>query len=77
MEEAFPLQMNDFERRLERELRQMLDPVVATRPPTARGPFKRVRAPLLAVVVPFERVTVFGGAVVEMIPVAVEYPAVP
>jgi hypothetical protein len=69
--------MNDFERRLERELRQMLDPVVATRPPTPRGPFKRVRTPLLVLVAPFERATVFGGAAAEMIPVPIEQPAVP
>jgi hypothetical protein len=67
--------MNDFERRLESELRQMLDPVVATRPPTFRGSSKRVRTPLLAVVAPFEKATVFGGTA-EMIPVAVEHPAV-
>lgn len=67
--------MNDFDRRLENQLRQMLDPVVATRPPTRRGPFKRVRKPLLAVVAPLET-TVFGGALAEMIPVAVEQPAV-
>jgi len=35
--EAFLLQMNDFDRYLEHELRQMLDPVVARRPPTRRG----------------------------------------
>lgn len=68
--------MNDFDRLLETQLRQMLDPVVATPPPTPRGPFKRFRKPLLAVVAPFET-TVLGGAVAEMIPVAIEQPAVP
>ena len=29
--------MNDFDTLLEQELRRMLDPVVATRPPTRRG----------------------------------------
>lgn len=77
MQETFLLQMNDFERRLESELRQMLDPVVATRPPARRGPFKRVRTSPLAVVAPLERATVFGGAAAEMIPVPVEQPAVP
>lgn len=78
MQETFLLQMNDFERRLERELRQMLDPVVATRPPTHRGPFKRGRrTPLLAVVAQLEKATVFGGAAAEMIPVPVEQPAAP
>jgi hypothetical protein len=77
LQEAFLLQMNDFERRLESELRRMLDPVVATRPPKRRGAFKRVQTSLLAVVAPFERVGVLGGAAAEMIPVAVELPAVP
>ena len=40
--EAFLLQMNDFDRFLEQELRQMLDPVVAAVPP-ARG--ERLRRP--------------------------------
>jgi len=68
--------MNDFDLLLETQLRLMLDPVVASRPPTPRG--NRVRKPLLAVVVP-PYATVFGGAVAEMIPipVAVEQPAVP
>lgn len=76
MQEAFLLQMNDFDRQLENQLRQMLDPVVATRPPTRRGRLKRVRQPLLAVVAPFET-AVLGRAAAEMIPVAVEHPAVP
>ena len=33
MQEAFLLQMNDFDRFLETQLKGMLDPVVATRPP--------------------------------------------
>jgi hypothetical protein len=49
----------------------MLDPVVATRPPTPRG--KRDRKPYLAVLAPIEA-TVFGGVVA--IPVAVEHQAV-
>lgn len=49
MREAFLVQMNDFDRFLEFELRQMLDPVVASRAP------RRVRRktnglPVLAVV---------------------------
>jgi len=35
--EAFLLQMNDFDRFLEMRLREMLDPVVARRPPMRRG----------------------------------------
>jgi hypothetical protein len=65
--------MNDFDRLLEIRLRQMLDPVVVTRPPTRRDPSKRDRKPLFVVVAPLET-TVFGGAVA--IPVAVERPAV-
>lgn len=67
--------MNDFDRLLEIKLRQMLDPVVATRPPTRRGPFQGTPTPLLAVEAPFSA-AVLGGAVAEMIPVAVEQPAV-
>jgi len=39
--EAFLLQMNDFDILLERKLRQMLDPVVAQRPPVRRGRLNR------------------------------------
>jgi hypothetical protein len=54
--EAFLIQMNDFDRYLESELRQMLDPVV-----TVRAPHRRWRKgsglPLLAVVTaPIEKV---------------------
>ena len=37
MWEAFLLQMNDFDSLLELQLRHMLDPVVAQRPPARRG----------------------------------------
>ena len=37
MREAFPLQMNDFDRRLERELAWMLDRVVRTPAPPRIG----------------------------------------
>ena len=37
MREAFPLQMNDFDRRLERELAWMLDTVVRKPAPPRRG----------------------------------------
>ena len=49
MREAFLLQMNDFDRFLEFELRQMLDPVVALSAPR-RGRRKSTGSPLLAVV---------------------------
>ena len=48
MQEAFLLQMNDFDRFLETQLRRMLDPVVTTRPPT-RGRGHRAPDPILAV----------------------------
>jgi len=35
--EAFLLQMNDFDRYLELELRDLLDPITGTRPPARRG----------------------------------------
>ena len=47
--EAFLLQMNDFDRLLELKLRQMLDPVVATPPPSRRGRLSRPRKPILAI----------------------------
>jgi hypothetical protein len=49
--EAFLLQMNEFDRFLEVELRLMLDPVVVARPPT-RGGLRGPRKPVLAVVPP-------------------------
>ena len=49
MWETFLLQMNEFDQFLELKLRQMLDPVVATRPPTRRGRLKRPQKPILAV----------------------------
>jgi hypothetical protein len=48
LQEAFLLQMNDFDRYLEAQLRRMLDPVVATRPPT-RGRGRKAPEPSLAV----------------------------
>lgn len=75
LHEALLLQMNDFDRLLEIKLRQMLDPVVATPPPARRGPFKGTPTPVLAVEAPFSTAGL-GGAVAEMIPVAVEQPAV-
>jgi hypothetical protein len=71
LQEAFLVQMNDFDRLLDSKLRQMLDPVVATRPPTRRDPSKRVRKPILAVEVPRPA---FGGVMAEMIPVVVVEP---
>ena len=42
--EAFLLQMNDFDTLLEQDLRRMLDPVVARRPPSRRRPVSRQKA---------------------------------
>lgn len=54
MRYPFLIQMNDFDRYLEFELRHMLDPVVARRAPR-RGGRKSTLSPLLAVVaVPIE-----------------------
>ena len=52
MREAFLLQMNDFDRFLERQLRHMLDPVVATPAPSRRLLRKQTRRPMLTVEVP-------------------------
>ncbi len=49
MWEAFLLQMNDFDTTLEHELRRMLDPVVALRPPARRGRNKRTPEAVLSV----------------------------
>jgi hypothetical protein len=59
--EAFLLQMNDFDRYLEIELKLMLDPVVVRRPPTRKG---RKEAPALLVL------PVAEALAVEPIPVA-------
>jgi len=64
LQEAFLLQMNDFDRFLETQLRRMLDPVVDTRPP-ARGRGHRAPEPSLAVKPP-ELV-----AAVEAVPVTI------
>jgi hypothetical protein len=71
LKEAFLIQMNDFDRLLDSKLRQMLDPVVANRPPIRRDPSKGVRKPLLVVAVPLPA---FGGVVAEMIPAVVVEP---
>jgi len=67
LQETFLLQMNDFDRLLEIKLRQMLDPVVATKPPRGGG-WKRGRKPVLALQAPLD-IAALGGAVAEAIPV--------
>jgi len=51
LEEAFLLQMNEFDRFLETQLRRMLDPVVATRPPP-RGRRQKAPEPVVLAVEP-------------------------
>lgn len=50
MWEAFLLQMNDFDRFLEVQLRQMLDPVAMSRPPARRGRLEGPHMPIVAIV---------------------------
>jgi hypothetical protein len=47
--EAFLLQMNDFDRFLEVQLRQMLDPVAMSQPPARRGRLEKPQTPILAI----------------------------
>ena len=70
MWEAFLLLMNDFDRLLQIELRQMLDPVVAAAAPTRRGRPKRRRFALGALTSPVELVAGSLPAV-EAVPVTV------
>lgn len=74
--EAFLLQMNDFDRFLETQLRQMLDPVTETpAPPFKAHRVRRPRTPLLTVVtVPIELVAAEAAAIGEpaVVPVPVE-----
>jgi hypothetical protein len=67
--EAFLLQMNDFDKFLDLQLRNMLDPVVATPAPPRRNRRPRLRRPIRAVATPIELETI---SVVE--PVAVTVP---
>ncbi len=53
MWEAFLLQMNDFDLFLEQELREMLDPIVAQRPPR-RGRQSRIEVVLALEPAPVE-----------------------
>ncbi|HET7338114.1 MAG TPA: hypothetical protein VFK22_01085 [Candidatus Dormibacteraeota bacterium] len=62
--------MNDFDQFLELKLRQMLDPVVATKAPGRGSRRRRARRPTLTVEVPVVEL-------VEVIPVPVEHAVVP
>jgi hypothetical protein len=68
--EAFLLLMNDFDRLLQIELRQMLDPVVAAPAPTRKGQPNRKRFAIPALTSPVELVAASLPAV-EAIPVTV------
>jgi hypothetical protein len=71
--ETFLIQMNDFDRYLESELRQMLDPVVDAVAPSRRTWRKDSGLPLVAVVkAPIEKVAE-GLPVID--PVVVPVPA--
>jgi len=48
--EAFLLQMNDFDRFLEVQLRKILDPVAMSRPPARGGRLEKPQTPILAIV---------------------------
>ena len=65
--ETFLLQMNDFDQFLEVKLREMLDPVVATKAPARLSRRRRARRPVLTVEVP-------AAELPEVIPVAVGTP---
>ena len=72
MWEAFLLQMNDFDQYLETQLRDMLDPVVATPAPRRAGKRATARRPILAIEAPIEFVV---EAIPVIEPVAVAAPA--
>jgi hypothetical protein len=70
--EAFLLQMNDFDRFLESELRQMLDPVMETPAPPFKGR-RKARTPLLKVVTaPIELAADVVSTEPAVVPVPVE-----
>jgi hypothetical protein len=52
--EAFLLQMNDFDKFLDLQLRHMLDPIVATPAPPRRNRRPKAGRLILAVEAPFE-----------------------
>ena len=71
MWEAFLLQMNDFDKFLDVQLRHMLDPVVACQPPPRRSRPPRRRQPVLVVEAPIERI---ADAMPALEPVVVTIP---
>jgi hypothetical protein len=52
--EAFLLQMDDFDKFLDVQLRVMLDPVVATPAPPRRNRRPKARQPILTIVAPIQ-----------------------
>ena len=75
--EAFLLQMNDFDRYLELELRSMLDPVVATPPPSRKGRLSRPQKPILTIVTAAVEHPADGIPVIEPAVVTIPVPAAP
>jgi len=75
LREAFLIQMNDFDRFLEFELRQMLDPVVVSGAPRRRTRKKANDRPLLTVIkAPLDLAL---EAAVEPVPIAVQPLSIP
>lgn len=68
--------MNDFDRYLERQLRRMLDPVVATPAPRRMGPRVAAGRPILTVAAPIDRAAE-AIPVVEPVPGAFQASAPP
>jgi hypothetical protein len=72
--EAFLLQMNDFDKFLELELRHLLDPVVAIVAPARGSRRRRARRPILTVEVPVAELTEVITVEPAVVPVAVATP---
>jgi len=75
--EAFLLQMNDFDRYLELNLRVMLDPVVAMPPPSRKGRLSRPEKPILAIVTAAVELPADVIPAIEPAVVAIPVPAAP
>jgi len=75
LREAFLIQMNEFDRLVEFELRRLLDPVVASKAPPRRRDVARKSAPFLAVASPSLELARETIAVVD--PIVTTLPAQP
>ena len=69
--------MNDFDRYLELNLRLMLDPVVATPPPSRKGRLSRPQKPILAIVTAAVELPADVIPAIEPAVVAIPVPAAP